>query len=272
MYKLEKNTTYGFETDKNASLKCFLNPYISSMGRRFRTAIIICPGGGYSEIEEREADPVAVRFMGYGFQAFVLRYSLNQMAWPNALLELAETVDFIRKNADVWDIDVNRIVIQGYSAGGHLAALLGTQWKNIHDRCGYDCRPNALCLMYPVVSAGKWQHEESINNLRRGMKCEYLSAIEKISFSIEKCDLSDFPSCFIVHNLDDASVSVMNSVIVLQELIANNVDCEMHMFHLGGHGLSLGDSMTARIESDINERYSKWLELFLSWLDEVLNG
>lgn len=270
MYAIEKNVKYGFENDKKASLKCFLNPFINSMGRRFRTAIIICPGGGYSEIEEREADPVGIRFMGYGFQTFVLRYSLRQMTWPNALLELAETIDFIREKADVWDIDPNRVVILGFSAGGHLAASLGTEWKSICDKLGYDCRPNALGLMYPVISAGKWQHKESIDNLKQGTKCEYLSAIEKISYSIEQGDLSNFPSCFIVHNPDDTSVSVMNSAILLQKLIANKADCEMHMFHLGGHGLSLGDNMTARIESDINERYSKWVELFMSWLDEVL--
>lgn len=270
MNEIEQNRKYGFEMDKNASLTCFLNPFIDTMGRRFRTAIIICPGGGYSEIEERESDPVGIRFMGYGFQTFVLRYSLNQMAWPNALLELSETVDFIRKNADVWDIDVNRIVIQGYSAGGHLAAMLGSQWHMIFDQWGYDCRPDALCLMYPVVSAGKWQHKESIGNLKSGTECEYLNSIEKLSYSIEQCDLSDFPSCFIVHNSDDASVSAMNSVILLQKLLSSKADCEMHMFHSGGHGLSLGDNMTARIESDINERYSKWLELFISWLDEVL--
>lgn len=270
MIKIEENKKYCFEIDKNASLKCFLNPFINSMGRRFRTAIIICPGGGYSEIEEREADPIGIRFMGYGFQTFVLRYSLKQMAWPNALLELAETVDFIREKADVWDIDPNRVVILGFSAGGHMAASLGTEWKNICDKWGYECRPNALGLMYPVISAGKWQHKESIDNLKQGTKCEYLSAIEKISYSIDQGDLSNFTSCFIVHNSDDASVSAMNSVLLLQKLIVNKADCEMHMFHLGGHGLSLGDNMTARIESDINERYSKWVELFLSWLDEVL--
>ena len=77
MNEIEQNRKYGFEIDKNASLTCFLNPFIDTMGRRFRTAIIICPGGGYSEREERESDLLGIRFMGYGFQAFVLRFSLN---------------------------------------------------------------------------------------------------------------------------------------------------------------------------------------------------
>lgn len=270
MYEIEKNTKYGFELDKDASLKCFLNPFINSLGRRFRTAMIVCPGGGYSVIEEREAEPVAIRFMGYGYQTFVLRYSLNDKAWPNALLELAETVDYIRKNADIWDIDVNRVVVMGFSAGGHLAAMLGTQQKSIYDKWKYNCRPNALCLMYPVITAGEWQHKESISNLQRGNICDYLHLVEQKSYSIDQCDLSDFPNCFIVHNSDDKSVSAMNSMVLLQKLILNSADCEMHMFHLGGHGLALGDNMTARIESDINERYSKWIELFISWLEEVL--
>jgi acetyl esterase/lipase len=158
----------------------------------------------------------------------------------------------------------------GFSAGGHLAAMLGTQWNIIQDKWKYACRPNALCLVYPVITAGEWEHTESMANLKSGTKCDDLESMERLSFSIDKCDLRDFPSCFMVHNADDQDVSAMNSVLLLERLVACGKDCEMHMFHRGGHGLALGDNTTARIESDINDRYSKWMELFLSWLEEVL--
>jgi acetyl esterase/lipase len=256
--------------DENASLRAYLTPFVSSMGRRFRTAVIVCPGGGYSTIEERGADPVAIRFMGYGCQAFVLRYSLADKAWPNALLELAQTVDLIRKKADIWDIDINRIVIVGFSAGGHLAAMLGTQWKKIRDEWNYDCRPNALGLIYPVVSAGEWSHSESFDNLAQGSSCDVLRTIEEKSFSVEKCDLDDFPDSFIIHNADDKEVSAMNSILLAEKLLMAGKDCELHMFRSGGHGLALGDNTTARVENDINDRYAQWISLFLSWLEEVL--
>lgn len=87
-----------------------------------RPVIVICPGGAYGMTSDREAEAIAVRFMGMGYHAVVLRYSVAPARYPVALRQLAKTVALLRENSDKWHIEKNKIIVSGFSAGGHLAA------------------------------------------------------------------------------------------------------------------------------------------------------
>ena len=93
--------------------------------QRQRPAVIICPGGGYEFLSDREAEPIAIKLMSYGFQAFVLRYSIKPAVFPAALTELAQAVQLVRGQSEVWHVKPDQIIVAGFSAGGHLAAGLG---------------------------------------------------------------------------------------------------------------------------------------------------
>lgn len=69
------------------------------IGIRKRPAVIICPGGGYEYLSDRETLPVAMRFASHGINAFILRYSINS-PFPASLLELAYAVKYVRENAE----------------------------------------------------------------------------------------------------------------------------------------------------------------------------
>ena len=96
---------------------------------RKRPVVLICPGGGYAMTSDREAEALAVKFMAMGYHAAILRYSVAPARFPEALLQLATAVAMLRENAEKWHIDTDKIVIQGSSAGGHLAASLGVFWN-----------------------------------------------------------------------------------------------------------------------------------------------
>jgi acetyl esterase/lipase len=93
-----------------------------------RPAVIICPGGGYEHLSEREAEPVALRFLGGGFNAFVLKYRVAPWRYPAQLCDLASAVSYVRAHADGLWTDRDRIAVLGFSAGGHLAGSLGVAW------------------------------------------------------------------------------------------------------------------------------------------------
>ena len=128
-----------------------------------RPAVIICPGGGYAMTSDREAEPVALRFNSLGFQAFVLRYSVMKVRFPGALLELAKAVATVRENAGEWDINPDKIVVCGFSAGGHLTASLGVFGTAILSKplgyAGQEIKPNGIILSYPVISSGRFAHQ-----------------------------------------------------------------------------------------------------------------
>lgn len=79
---------------------------------------------------DREAEPVAIQYIAKGYQAAILRYSVKPAKYPLALLQLAKAVAHLREYADEYHIDTEKIVVQGFSAGGHLACTLEFSGRN----------------------------------------------------------------------------------------------------------------------------------------------
>ena len=95
-------------------LDCYYNTLTEEIGRKKHKAIIICPGGGYDWCSEREAEPVAFRFLGAGICAFVLRYSCVKKKFPTDALECGAAVKYVRDNAEKFDI------VSGKTYSGNL--------------------------------------------------------------------------------------------------------------------------------------------------------
>ena len=126
---------------------------------RKRPVIVICPGGGYTMTSDREAEPIAMQYLARGYHAVILRYSVAPARYPLALLQLAKSVAYLREHAEEFHIDTAKIILQGFSAGAHLAASLGVFWKEkfisevLHTETEI-VRPNGMILSYPVISSG----------------------------------------------------------------------------------------------------------------------
>ena len=95
---------------------------------RTRPLVLICPGGGYEFTSDREAEAVAVQYIARGFHACGLRYSVAPAEFPQSLCELAWSVAYLREHAKEYGIKPDKIIVSGFSAGGHLAASLGVFW------------------------------------------------------------------------------------------------------------------------------------------------
>lgn len=256
------------EADVSPKLKAFLIDVSYEIGKKNRPAVIVCPGGGYDFVSEREADPIAMRFAAYGVHAFVLQYSVVGKLFPTALLELAQSVAYVRANAENWDIDPNKIAVCGFSAGGHLAASLGVYWNNdiLKKPLGFtdQHKPNAMILSYPVItSEKKYRHNGSIRNLVGGVKTTQ-SILDQIS--LEKQVNRDTPRTFIWHCADDNCVPVENTICFISALSKNKISFESHIYPSGGHGLSLCDDTTASNPHHLNKTCSGWFDLALDWL------
>src|SRR5919199_4872001 len=138
----------------------FLSAYLLESSPEFQTgnrrpSVVVCPGTGYFMTSDREAEPVALRFLARGYHAFVVRYSVRAR-FPEPMLDLARAMLTIREHADEWLVDPDQLTVCGFSAGGHLAASLGVFWDKpwLHDALGVggdQIRPAALILGYPVI-------------------------------------------------------------------------------------------------------------------------
>ena len=251
----------------------FLDSSIEMRPNEKRPVILMCPGGGYEMTSDREAEPMAMQFLAMGYHVAILRYSVCPVRYPAALLQVAESVLYLKEHADEYHIDPEKIVVQGCSAGGHLAANYGIAWNSpfLTKLMGMENDPERLCvagllLCYPVITSGEKAHEESFRNLL-GEQYEE----KKEELSLENQVTPDTPPTFLWHTATDETVPVENSLYFFQSCLQQGVSAELHIYPVGGHGLSLANEETCRANGiGVQKECQSWISLAQTWLEEIL--
>lgn len=225
------------------------------------TAVIICPGGGYSILAaSHEGSDVALRFNEMGVTAFVLKYRLpNDSTMPNKEIgpvqDAQRAIQLVREKAAEWGVDPNHVGLMGFSAGGHLASTAGTHFKQHYIKAGRreNLRPDFLVLGYPVIS-----FSDSIGH--KGSRTKLLGehpTEEKIKeYSNELQVTKKTPPTFLVHAKDDKTVPVANSKLFYEALQDHHVKTELYLYENGGHGFGMINKT-----SDV-----KWMDLLEQWM------
>jgi acetyl esterase/lipase len=227
------------------------------------SAVVILPGGSYRRLAgDLEGREIADWFTARGFRAFILSYRLtgNGYVLPVPLLDARRAVQSVRGRAADYHIDPNRIVIIGFSAGGHLAALAGTQFvpgnpeaEDPIDRAS--SRPDYLVLGYPWIGAISLDTSHlnycKLYNLMD--RCEAL----RTAYSPDLFVTKDTPPTFMYHTFTDQTVPVEQGLSFYEALVKAGVPSEMHIFANGPHGTGLGKGDAA---------LDQWPGLLETWL------
>lgn len=243
---------------------------MQSSSEHLRPAVIICPGGGYGHLSERESEPIALKMIAAGYHAFILRYHVSPVTYPVQLLELAESIRLIRENAMEWHIDTNRIVVAGFSAGGHLAASLGMFWSedwlsNELNTTKELIQPNGCLLSYPVITSKEFAHRDSFQRLLGEHYNELLSKV-----SLEDQVNRNTPPIFIWHTYKDQAVPVENSLLLVAALRKFDISVEFHMYPQGPHGISLATEETMMAEGKgVVKECQGWIDLATRWIKDL---
>lgn len=281
-----------------ARLVVYIQDYTDALAVQERPLVLLCPGGGYGRTSDRESESMALQFLAMGYHAAVLRYSCAPSRYPTALLELAESVRLIRENARQWHICPDKLVIQGCSAGGHLAACYCMFWNQtwLRECTGIQdpelLRPNGMLLCYPVITSGEFAHRGSFENLI-GYSCseqetngepdmigeqevtegqEMTEDQEKLLqlLSLENQVNEDVPPTFIWHTFSDQSVPVENSLLLVGALRRAGIPTEFHMYPRGSHGLALATTLTETSDGRcVQEECASWIGLAHTWLESL---
>jgi acetyl esterase/lipase len=206
--------------------------------------VVIFPGGAYRILAfDLEGTEVCSWLNSIGVNAALLKYRVPEPPgvprYAAPLQDAQRTVGIVRSHAAEWHIDPKRIGVLGFSAGGHLAALLSDDYETrsysfFDDQDRASCRPDFAILIYPA----------------------YLAADDHTTLSPELKVSSHTPPTFLVQTEDDP-VHVENSLVYYRALTAAKVPAEMHLFSSGGHGYGLRPSP---------EAVSGWPALAEAWL------
>ena len=223
------------------------------------TAVIICGGGGYTDLHiKREGYDIAKSFNDAGVAAFVLKYRLpddetNVDKSLAPLQDAQQAIKLVKDSAAIWNIDPGKIGIMGFSAGGHLASSAGVHYNEIliPQEKKTNLRPDFMILVYPVISfTDTIAHIGSRYNL---IGAEPSGDLIKF-FSSELHVNKQTPPAFLVHSGDDNIVPVANSVRFYENLKKHNVNAALHIYSKGGHGFVLTPS------------FEEWFGRCLHWM------
>lgn len=223
-------------------------------------AMVVIPGGGYRKnVFDKEGADIARWLNTLGITAFVLKYRLP-VEWPEGGRHMAfqdgqRALRLIRAQANTWKLDKNRIGVIGFSAGGHLAASLGTQWeKKTHTPFDAidkeNAKPDVMVIVYGVVDAN-FNTAAAPTNEAAGALKEY-NAIKSVS--------KKSSPAFIVTAHDDPVVNAAQSARFYVALQEQGVSSELHIFRSGGHGFA--------IRKTKNLPAANWTHLCELWMIE----
>jgi acetyl esterase/lipase len=157
------------------------------------------------------------------------------------LNDISRAVRLIRSRAGEYNTEGKKLVICGFSAGGHVCGSLAVHYNDIKD-CDPELdkisnRPDGVILAYPVITTGEYTHADSVKALLGNDPAQD----ELDYFSVEKHVSSDTPPCFIWQTEEDGLVPVENSYLLAMALRKNKVKFAHYVFPAGHHGLSIAN-------------------------------
>ena len=214
-----------------------------------RGAVLVCPGGGFSILAwDLEGTEVAQWLNSLGFVAAVLKYRVptrgyeGAEVWQGPVMDAQRGLSVIRDHAQQWNIDLDRVGILGFSAGGQVAARASlAKGKRLYspiDKIDQSsCDVNFAILIYPA-----WLANDS-GELNEGFEVDRQS-----------------PPMFFVHAVNDR-VSCMSSVALFAALKKMEVPAELHIFADGGHGYGMRETELP---------VTRWPNLAAKWLDNQI--
>lgn len=235
--------------DRKTTLTTYIHEESKEMPHcKIKPAIMVIPGGGYRFCSERESEVVAMKYYNKGYNAFVLRYSvMEESEFPRPLEDAEKAMETIISRAQEFMIDPEKIAVAGFSAGGHLTAALGTMGKY---------KPKAMILAYPCI----------IEEMLQELSPEQPALDDKINETT--------PKTFLVAASNDDLVPVINSIRFAEMLDKYKVPFDLHIYSVGGHGFSVAEYSTCGSPErrPVIEICQTWVDMSLTWLDDVLNS
>jgi acetyl esterase/lipase len=230
----------------------------SPKGENSGAAVVVFPGGGYRILAiDLEGTEICEQLNSHGITCVLLKYRVPDTGpypkSPAALQDAQRALGLVRAHAAEWKIDLNRIGVLGFSAGGHLAAALSTHYDHrlyepIDAADKLSCRPDFAVILYPG----------------------YLALADKnFAPNPDIKPTAKTPPTFIWQAEDDP-VHVENATVYFQQLKNAKVPAELHIYSEGGHGYGL-----RRTEDPPGSRpthglpVTMWPYLMETWLETI---
>lgn len=243
MVQIERDVPYCTEEDR----ELFADIYRPENPEKTRTAVLLLHGGGWRFGDRSMMAPFGEELAKHGFVALAPQYRLLDNApWPAPLDDVRTAVAWARRNANDLGVESARIVLQGFSAGAHLALLAAGRPA---DAAGSDA-VNGVVAFFPPIAFDVGTCPEGVNEasmlLGEGATAEDAAAISPINYANE-----EFPPTFLLHGNADDIVPPITSQRMYEKLLQAGVPTEMHLYTGHTHEFAKLPSMLPTVVSEI---------------------
>lgn len=266
----EKIDLYG---DHRVMLYTYIQRWTTVAGHYpSRGGVVVLPGGAYLYHGTSEAEPVAAAFAAAGYNAYVLRYSIGSHAvFPNSAADVCRALSLIRSRAEEWGQNPDKLALCGFSAGGHVAACVGTMWNRADVLTASGCtgeegKPNALILGYPCITVDVEGQGDMYDLLKGDRTLEELRDIA----SAEQWVGPHTPPVFLWNMYHDKMVPVEHGLRFMEALAKQDIPFECHTYMKGNHACALA-SPASSLGDPVreNDHVARWLADCIAWLGEI---
>lgn len=204
--------------------------------------IVFIHGGGWNSGNKDDDTGLLCGFAKQGYVGVSVEYRFVDVArFPAQIEDCKCAIRFLKANAEQYGIEADRIGVWGDSAGGHLAALLGTSGgvKELEGRGGWQdtsSSVNAVCDWYGPVGladiplSDDHPYSQLLGSTPRANP-ELARLSDPVSFISE-----DDPPILIMHGDKDELVPIVLSEQFYQKLKQGGVDATMETVKGAGHG------------------------------------
>jgi acetyl esterase/lipase len=174
-----------------------------------------------------------------GYVAASVGYRLApKHKFPAQLDDARAAVRFLRRNAATYAVDPDRVAAGGFSAGGHIALLLGLADPD-DPPGGPSSRPGAVVSFFGPADLSRYAATPGIEACYMvpwlGPACRTDAEVYRRASPIHHASADD-PPVLLVHGTADLIVPVLHSELLLDKLRAAGVTADLLTVKGGGHG------------------------------------
>jgi acetyl esterase/lipase len=227
-----------------------------SEGDSARTAVILLHGGGWSRGGRADVHPYAKVLAAAGFTAIAAEYRLlGEAPWPAQILDVKATIRWVRAHAQDLGVDPDKIVAEGFSAGGHLALLAaGTADRDVFGdeagAAGVSCGLAGVVSFFAPVDlslrAMPKRAPPTVALLGEHGGEEVAIAASPVTYVAD-----GFPPTFLLSGLADPFLPPEQTLQMFQALTAVGAKVELHLYHDHTHEFARLPSMLSATQAEV---------------------
>lgn len=212
-------------------------------------SVVIYPGGGYRYLSFPITFPEWLR--ENGITAVVVKYRLPNYGHKEAMLEDAVgAIEYMRANAERYNLDPQKIGVCGNSAGGHLAAWVSNIMED-------GKKPHFSILVYGAMVRDSFHNSYSANQIICGYN---VTPAEAEQISTPNLVGPTTPPALLLLSDDDLTVKPYSSTAYYKALKQYGIPASMHIYPSGGHGWS------GRLKWEYRQQ---WLDAVKDWINTL---